>query len=234
MSSKRVTRRIAIVFPFLLCLLISAEAFHSLLLSSAKCKPATFDARKNSEVLVQLENSRHLFSERNQNENFGETVPINLSQKTRTSAVSKTSTAVTTDSKQLSRNHFFADCRNYLTLGIIVSAATSWSSFPDTVHAKLYSENAANLERINNGDFSGGSVFNNNPTTERGKKRRAMTGCKVTLSREEASRTILKRDKMLSEKDCNTMVMDGDTEFMLQALRNLDCPTCANGIGRMD
>jgi len=98
----------------------------------------------------------------------------------------------------------------------------------------LYSENAANLERINNGDFSGGSVFNNNPTTERGKKRRAMTGCKVTLSREEASRTILKRDKMLSEKDCNTMVMDGDTEFMLQALRNLDCPTCANGIGRMD
>jgi len=110
----------------------------------------------------------------------------------------------------------------------------SWSAFPDAGNAKSYSENAKNLDRINNGDFSGGAVYNNNPTAERGQKRRAMTGCKVTLAREEASSTILKREKLLSEKECNTMVMDGETEFMLLALRNLDCPTCSNGIGKMD
>ena len=126
---------------------------------------------------------------------------------------------------QWSRNQF-------LTFGLAAATAATWSSSPDTASAKLYSENAANLERINNGDFSGGAVFNNNPDTERGKKRRAMTGCKVTMSREEASKNILKRNKVMSEKECNTMVMDGETEFMLQALRNLDCPTCANGIGR--
>lgn len=128
---------------------------------------------------------------------------------------------------QWSRNQF-------LTFGLAAATAATWSSSPDTANAKLYSENAANLERINNGDFSGGAVFNNNPDTERGKKRRAMTGCKVTMSREEASKNILKRNKVMSEKECNTMVMDGETEFMLQALRNLDCPTCANGIGRAD
>ena len=134
---------------------------------------------------------------------------------------------------QSSRNQFLLSCRNCLTIGFAASTAASWSSFPEPGSAKLYSENAANMERINNGDFSGGSVFNNNPDTERGKKRRAMTGCKVTLSREEASVNILKRTKMMSEKECNTMVMDGETEFMLQALRNLDCPTCANGIGQV-
>ena len=114
------------------------------------------------------------------------------------------------------------------------AVAASWSGFPEASRAKSYSENAANLERINNGDFSGGAVFNNSPTTERGKKRRAMTGCKVSMSREEASFAILKRKSVMSEKECNTMVMDGDTEFMLEALRNLDCPTCANGIGRVN
>lgn len=134
---------------------------------------------------------------------------------------------------QWSRNQFLLDCRSYLTIGFATSAAASLFAFPEPSNAKLYSENAANMERINNGDFSGGSVFNNSPDTERGKKRRAMTGCKVALSREEASINILKRPKMMSEKECNTMVMDGDTEFMLQALRNLDCPTCANGIGKV-
>ena len=129
--------------------------------------------------------------------------------------------------KQWSRNQF-------LTFGLAASAATSWSSFPEASNAKLYSENAANMERINNGDFSGGAVYNNKPDTDRGKKRRAMTGCKVAMSREEASKNILERNKVMSEKECNTMVMDGETEFMLKALRNLDCPTCANGIGKAD
>lgn len=56
-----------------------------------------------------------------------------------------------------------------------------------------------------------------------------MTGCKTPVAREEAARAILKQ-KSLGEKECNTMVMGGDTEFMLQALRNLDCPTCPYGI----
>lgn len=132
------------------------------------------------------------------------------------------------------RNGFLRNCCNI----VAAAAATTGFGFPRTGHAaatKSYSENAANFERINNGDFSGGAVFNNNPTTERGKKRRAMVGCKISASREEASNTILKRDgsNVLSEKECNMMIMNGDTEFMLQALRNLDCPTCANGIGPM-
>lgn len=143
-----------------------------------------------------------------------------------------TSSSVCTTS---TRNGFLRNCCNIVAAA---AAATTDFGFPQTGHAaatKSYSENAANFERINNGDFSGGAVFNNNPTTERGKKRRAMVGCKISASREEASNTILKRDgsNVLSEKECNMMIMDGDTEFMLQALRNLDCPTCANGIGPM-
>jgi hypothetical protein len=56
-----------------------------------------------------------------------------------------------------------------------------------------------------------------------------MTGCKTPIAREEAAQAILKQ-KSLAEKECNTMVMSGNTEFMLQALRNLDCPTCPYGI----
>eukprot|EP00537_Pseudo-nitzschia_pungens_P011917 CAMPEP_0172385280 /NCGR_PEP_ID=MMETSP1061-20121228/2949_1 /TAXON_ID=37318 /ORGANISM="Pseudo-nitzschia pungens, Strain cf. pungens" /LENGTH=227 /DNA_ID=CAMNT_0013114227 /DNA_START=107 /DNA_END=790 /DNA_ORIENTATION=+ len=136
------------------------------------------------------------------------------------------------DAPQCSRNQFLFDCRSYFAYGF--AASTAWSTLPEPSTAMSYSENAKNLDRINSGDFSGGAVFDNNPSTDRGKKRRAMTGCKTPLSREEASKTILKRDKMMSEKECNQMVMDGETEFMLQALRNLDCPTCAYGIGRMD
>ena len=40
----------------------------------------------------------------------------------------------------------------------------------------------------------------------------------------------MKKKKIMNEKECNTRVMGGDTEFMLKALRNLDCPTCPYGI----
>ena len=36
----------------------------------------------------------------------------------------------------------------------------------------------------------------------------------------------------LSEKECNMLVMGaGDSDFMLGALEELDCPTCPYGIG---
>jgi hypothetical protein len=125
-----------------------------------------------------------------------------------------------------SRQRFLSD------LGTLALATfASGIAIPtNSAFAKSYSENAANLERINNGDFSGGAVFNNNPTTEGAKKRRAMTGCKTPIALEEASYGILKQKNPLSEKECNTMVMSGETEFMLQALRNLDCPKSPNGI----
>lgn len=82
---------------------------------------------------------------------------------------------------------------------------------------------------MNTGDMSGGSVYDNNPKSDAGKKRRAMIGCKNPVAREEAAEVILKtRD--LSEKSCNQQVLEGDPEFMLQALRNLDCPSCPYGI----
>ena len=98
--------------------------------------------------------------------------------------------------------------------------------FPTVSTAKSYSSNARNLERMNSGDMSGGSVYDNNP---QGKKRRAITGCKSVTAREEAAQTILKVDS-LSEKECNQMVLQENPEFMLDALRTLDCPTCPYGI----
>jgi hypothetical protein len=132
----------------------------------------------------------------------------------------------TTKNITTSRQRFLSD------LGTLALATlASGIAIPtNSAFAKSYSENAANLERINNGDFSGGAVFNNNPTTEGAKKRRAMTGCKTPIALEEASYGILKQKNPLSEKECNTMVMSGETEFMLQALRNLDCPKSPNGI----
>jgi hypothetical protein len=92
-----------------------------------------------------------------------------------------------------------------------------------------YSSNARNLERINSGDYSGGSIYDNNPKSESGKKRRAMVGCKNSVAREEAASLLQVTE--LSEKDCNNKVLGaGESEFMLQALRNLDCPTCPYGI----
>ena len=125
------------------------------------------------------------------------------------------------------RRQFLLDC----CIGSVATTSIlSWSLFPELCNAKSYSDNARNLERINNGDFSGGSVYDNNPSSSRRRNRRAMAGCKVNVAREEASYTILKQQRLLSEKDCNTMVLSGESEFMLKALQNLNCPTCPNGI----
>lgn len=102
---------------------------------------------------------------------------------------------------------------------------------------KSYSSNARNMDRLSTGDSSAGSVYDNSPDLPVAAKRRAMIGCKVSPSRVEASRLLLEGDgngkgrvQTLSEKECNMKVMGGDTEFMLKALRNLDCPTCPYGI----
>ena len=34
----------------------------------------------------------------------------------------------------------------------------------------------------------------------------------------------------LAEKDCNQRVISGDYQFMLDALKAVDCPSCAYGI----
>eukprot|EP00814_Leptocylindrus_danicus_P017656 CAMPEP_0116026624 /NCGR_PEP_ID=MMETSP0321-20121206/13994_1 /TAXON_ID=163516 /ORGANISM="Leptocylindrus danicus var. danicus, Strain B650" /LENGTH=169 /DNA_ID=CAMNT_0003499523 /DNA_START=264 /DNA_END=773 /DNA_ORIENTATION=+ len=86
-----------------------------------------------------------------------------------------------------------------------------------------YSSNAKNLNRLSTGDASGGSVYNNSPPSNAAAKRRALTGCKSDLARREAG---------IGERECNLRVFDGDTEFMLQILRKLDCPTCPYGIGQ--
>ena len=101
--------------------------------------------------------------------------------------------------------------------------------FPEISDAKSYSANARNLERMNTGDMSGGSLYDNYPKTAAGQRRRAMTGCKSAIAREEASDAIL-RVQSLSEKDCNQMVLEESPEFMLRSLRHLDCPSCPYGI----
>mmetsp|Transcript_26560 Transcript_26560/g.41198 ORF Transcript_26560/g.41198 Transcript_26560/m.41198 type:complete len:216 (-) Transcript_26560:4275-4922(-) len=86
-----------------------------------------------------------------------------------------------------------------------------------------YSSNAKNLNRLSTGDASGGSVYNNSPSSTAAAKRRALTGCKSDLARREAG---------IGERECNLRVFDGDTDFMLEILRKLDCPTCPYGIGQ--
>jgi hypothetical protein len=99
---------------------------------------------------------------------------------------------------------------------------------PLSSHAKSYSQNARNMERLNAGDGSGGSMYDNNPTSESGRRRRAMTGCKIPSAREEAAEAL---PNNLSEKECNQKVLAGDTDFMLQALKALECTTCPYGVG---
>lgn len=94
---------------------------------------------------------------------------------------------------------------------------------------KLYSNNARNMARLKNGDSSGGSVYDNNPPLPKARTRRAIVGCKNASARSLAAESIDK--KQLSEKECNMMVMSGESDFMLEALTELDCPTCAYGIG---
>jgi hypothetical protein len=119
------------------------------------------------------------------------------------------------------RRNLLVDC-GLLSVLALTSVPAAVNALPS------YSANARNLERVNSGDFSGGSIYDNNPKTEAGKKRRAMIGCKNSIAREEVADLI--KSSMVSEKDCNQMVMGGESKFMLQALRNLDCPTCPYGI----
>mmetsp|Transcript_23642 Transcript_23642/g.27884 ORF Transcript_23642/g.27884 Transcript_23642/m.27884 type:complete len:206 (-) Transcript_23642:216-833(-) len=93
---------------------------------------------------------------------------------------------------------------------------------------KSYSSNARNLDRLSEGNQSGGSSYDNSPSSPRSAKRRAMVGCRFDSSRGKAAALDGLND--LKERDCNVRVMDGDPEFMLRALRDLDCPDCPYGI----
>lgn len=121
----------------------------------------------------------------------------------------------------LNRERFFYQC---------IFSMCAVLAVPNKSDAISYSSNARNMERLASGDGSGGSVYDNNPKTEVARKRRAMTGCKFPSAREEAAQKVLKVTGLFTEKDCNLRVLEGDTEFMLQALRNLDCSTCPYGI----
>lgn len=113
----------------------------------------------------------------------------------------------------------------------IVTIGSLLTSSPDNAAFALpsYSSNARNMERLAAGDASGGSTYDNYPKTEAGKKRRAITGCKIPSARREAT-LLLGSSSSLSEKECNMRVLAGETDFMLEAIRKLDCPTCPYGI----
>ena len=89
-----------------------------------------------------------------------------------------------------------------------------------------YSSNARNFQRLGEGDSSAGSVYTNDlPDGSPAAKRRALVGCKSARARQEVASS-------LSEKDCNMRIISGgETKFMLDALKVLECPTCAYGIG---
>ena len=110
----------------------------------------------------------------------------------------------------------------------VIVASTILSSTPVFAEEKSYSSNARNMARLNAGDSSGGSIYDNNPTSPKARARRAMVGCKNPSARGLAGE---KLGKKLSEKDCNLQVMSGDTDFMLETLTELDCATCPYGIG---
>jgi len=93
------------------------------------------------------------------------------------------------------------------------------------VETNSYSSNARNMNRLAGGDGSGGSTYDNDPVAPAARKRRAMKGCTIPAARDEASSS-----SSLSEKDCNRRVLSGDTDFMLQAMTTLDCPTCPYGV----
>lgn len=94
---------------------------------------------------------------------------------------------------------------------------------------KVYSSNAKNMMRLGEGDSSGGSVYDNNPVSQKARSRRAMVGCKNASARSLAGEAI--GNIRLNEKECNQLVMKGESDFMLQALTKLDCPSCPYGIG---
>jgi hypothetical protein len=120
--------------------------------------------------------------------------------------------------------------------GMAVLATAVFSPYPPVAYAKLCSTNARNMERLNAGDSLRGSTYDNNPSSTAARKRRAMMGCKIPSARQEAAQVVLGIDS-LSEKECNMRVMQplgaeekNVGEFMLQAMRNLDCPTCPYGV----
>lgn len=120
-------------------------------------------------------------------------------------------------------------------LGIHVGAAAALAALvadPQRSNAipeqKFYSSNARNMARLNSGDKSGGSVYDNNPSSAGAAKRRALQGCKISSTRNLAAKEA--GIQKLTERDCNLRVLEGDTEFMLKAMRALSCPTCPFGI----
>jgi hypothetical protein len=115
----------------------------------------------------------------------------------------------------------------FLECGVLTTAAL-FAAPMESVGLSSYSSNARNMERLSSGDSSGGSTYDNYPKTEASKKRRAMTGCKIPAARQVAAQMI--EQDVLNEKDCNMRVMGGETEFMLETIRKLDCPTCPYGI----
>ena len=67
----------------------------------------------------------------------------------------------------------------------IVAISIFGSSNPPSAIAeeKSYSSNARNMARLNAGDSSGGSIYDNNPTSPKARARRAMVGCKNPSAR---------------------------------------------------
>eukprot|EP00571_Detonula_confervacea_P016559 CAMPEP_0172311068 /NCGR_PEP_ID=MMETSP1058-20130122/13664_1 /TAXON_ID=83371 /ORGANISM="Detonula confervacea, Strain CCMP 353" /LENGTH=184 /DNA_ID=CAMNT_0013024125 /DNA_START=54 /DNA_END=608 /DNA_ORIENTATION=- len=120
--------------------------------------------------------------------------------------------------------------RDVLKTGSLLAAfILGYGSLPSHAEEKSYSSNARNMARLNNGDSSGGSLYDNNPTLPKARARRAMVGCKNSSARSLAGESIGK--KKFSEKECNQLVMSGEPDFMLGALTELDCPSCPYGIG---
>lgn len=115
---------------------------------------------------------------------------------------------------------------------IMVKSFMLLSTLPTSTRAedsKIYSANARNMARLGSGDGSAGSVYDNNPSNPKARARRAMIGCKSSDARQLAMEGL---QQSLSEKECNRLVMSGETDFMLKTLQSLDCPTCPYGIGK--
>jgi hypothetical protein len=154
---------------------------------------------------------------------------------TTTSQVSSRTQASTVETRlhaepQQSRAAFFKGAlASFLVAAPQIASASSIEESPSSLFvAKAYSSNARNMDRISAGDFSGGSVYDNNPSSAGARRRRAMQGCKIPSAREEAAEGL--HVKNLGEKDCNVKVMSESPDFMLQAMQTLDCPMCPYGI----
>jgi len=132
---------------------------------------------------------------------------------------------------KLSRRNLFQFSIIATSIGFTIGTAPhAANSIPEQ---KSYSTNARNMDRLSNGDSSGGSIYENAPSSKAAAKRRAMLGCKIPASNQKALEILEKENKATSkwdEKECNLKVLGGDTEFMLKAMRELECPTCPYGI----